>query len=185
LPEILNEINWLDILFVILLLGMVYKGLRVGVGGQIPSLIGGFVLLYVAVTYYGFVSEAIFGFLLQKWTKAVAFLIISGGIFVTIKILERLLSVLGNEEFAPLERLAGGLIAVFRTFILCGIVGMFLLLVPVESIKTSIVDQSKTCMFFVEFDLRIYNWMHSIINSGEKAEEIEPVNVDQFMIDGK
>jgi uncharacterized membrane protein required for colicin V production len=67
LPDILNQINWIDIFFLILLLGMVYKGLKTGVGGQVIALIGWFVLVFMSLKYYSVVSEALFGFLLQKW----------------------------------------------------------------------------------------------------------------------
>ena len=181
LPEILNEINWLDILFVILLLGMIYKGLRTGVGGQIPSLVGAIVLLYISIGYYGFVSEAIFGFLFQTWTKSISFLIIFAGIILLVKVFERLLSVVRSEDFAILERLGGALIAAFRGFVYCGIVGIFLLLVPIEMMETSVVGESKTCVFFVNFDLSIYNWIKEAIPSEDEKKKTKRISIDQFL----
>jgi len=181
LPEILNEINWLDVLFVILLLGIVYKGLRTGVGGQILSLVGGIVLLYFAIGCYCFISEAIFGFLFQKWTKSISFLIISGGIFIFIKVLERLLSVMGNGDFAVLERAGGAVLATFRAFIYFGIVGIFLLLIPIDSMTTTVIDESMTGEFFVKFDIGIYNWINDAINSGSKKKKIKPIGIEQFV----
>ncbi|MFH1394830.1 MAG: CvpA family protein [Candidatus Omnitrophota bacterium] len=171
MPEILNEINWVDILFVILLLGMVYKGLRTGVGGQIPSLIGGFVLLYISIEYYSFMSEAIFGFMLQKWTKPASFVILAAGIFVTVKILERVLSVIGSEEFSTIERIGGAVIGGFRAFMLFGVFGIVFLLLPVENIRTSVVNGSKTCNAFINMDLEIYTWMTKIIKPNEKNKK--------------
>jgi len=181
LPEILNEINWLDVLFVILLLGIVYKGLRTGVGGQILSLVGGVVLLYFAIGYYCFISEAIFGFLFQKWTKSISFLIISGGMFILIKVLERLLSVIGNGDFAVLERVGGAILATFRAFVYFGIMGMFLLLIPIDSVKTSVIDKSKTCEFFIKFDIDLYNGINDAINSGSKKKKPKPIGIEQFL----
>ncbi len=181
MPEILNEINWLDVLFVILLLGMIYKGLRTGVGGQIPSFLGAIVLLYVSIGYYSFVSEAIFGFLFQKWTQSVSFLIIFVGIIILIKVFERLLSVVRSEDYAILERLGGALIASFRAFIYCGIVGIFLLLIPIESVETSVMEDSKTCVFFINFDLSVFNWMKSAMNMEDKKKKPEPISIDQFL----
>ena len=181
MPEILNEINWLDVLFVILLLGIVYKGLRIGVGGQILSLVGGVVLLYFAIGYYCFISEAIFGFLFQKWTKSISFFIISAGIFIFIKVLERLLSVVGNGDYALLERVGGAILAVFRAFVYFGIMGMCLLLIPIDSMKTTVIDNSKTCKFFINFDLNIYNRINDLINSGSKKKKIKPIGIEQFV----
>ncbi|MBU0683364.1 MAG: CvpA family protein [Candidatus Omnitrophica bacterium] len=171
MPEILNEINWLDILFIILLLGMVYKGLRSGVIGQIPSLIGGFVLLYISIEYYSFTSEAIFGFMFQKWTKPASFFIISAGIFVAVKILERVLSVINANEFALIERLGGAVIGGFRACMLFGVLGMIFLLMPIKTMQTSVVDGSKICNTLITMDFKIYVWMSEIIRPSEKNKK--------------
>ena len=84
--ELIKDINWLDILFVILLLGMIYKGARTGVGGQLLSLAGWCLLLFTSITYYNIVSTAIFGFLLQKWAKPITFFAIALIIFNSIDI---------------------------------------------------------------------------------------------------
>ena len=113
----LTDINWLDILFVILLLGMVYKGLRTGVGSQLLSLAGWFVLLFVSIGYYKVLSEAIFGSVLQKWAKPVSFFVISAGIFTVVKILERAFNVITSEEHAAIERVGGALVEIGRAHV--------------------------------------------------------------------
>lgn len=180
LPAILQDINWLDVLFVILLLGMVYKGSGVGVGGQILSLIGWFALIFVPIRYYSLLSEAIFGFLLQRWAKPLSFLLIVIVIFTIIKVLERISSIVSGEELALIERAGGVLVATLRAITLFGIIGMQLLLVPIDSVHLWVTQDSKTCMFFVNLDANVYSWMTGIIGKPEKKREKDEI-VREFL----
>lgn len=175
-PAILNEINWLDIVFVILFLGMVYKGARTGVGSQILSLAGWFVLLFVSIGYYSFLSEAIFGFMLQAWAKPVSFFVISAAMFTVIKFLERVFNVISGEEIASIEKIGGVLVAALRASIFCGIIAILLLLVPLEYTRISVTEGSKTAMFFVDLDSRIYSWMTSVTGLPKKADKDDVIN---------
>ena len=171
MPAIIKEFNWVDIVFVILLLGMVYKGSRTGVGSQVLSLIGWFVLLFVSVGYYSYLSEAIFGFLLQKWAKPISFAAIAAVIFVIVKFLERIFHVVAGEEVSTIEKVGGALVGCARAFIFCGMIAMLLLLVPVEYARVSVTDGSKTAMFFVELDVRIYSWISGAFGVAEKNKD--------------
>ncbi|MCK5450630.1 MAG: CvpA family protein [Candidatus Omnitrophica bacterium] len=156
-----NNINWLDILFVILLLGMVYKGTKIGVGGQIIALIGGFTIVFVSISYYTVLSEAIFGFLLQRWAKPVSFFAIVLGVFTIVKTAERLSQVVIGEEVSALEKFVGALIAGVRAAMLFGVLGMILVLTPIQYTRFAALEGSKTCKVFMEMDVSIYCWMTS------------------------
>ena len=174
MPDILHNINWLDIIFVILLLGMVYKGTRTGVGGQVLSVAGYLILLFISIGYYKITSEAIFGFLLQAWAKPISFLGISMVILVMTKFLERIFSVISGEELAGIEKIGGALVSVFRAAILCGAIGIFLLLTPIDYLQTAALTGSKTCMFFVKTDIDIYTWLAKVtgLNKEAKSDDI-------------
>ena len=171
LPAILKEFNWLDIVYVILLLGMVYKGSRTGVGSQVLSLIGWFVLLFVSVGYYSFLSEAIFGFMLQKWAKPISFAAIAAFVFVIVKFLERIFHVMAGEELSTIEKVGGALVGGARACIFCGLIGILLLLVPVQYARDSVSVASKTGMFFVDVDARIYSWIAGAFGTAEKNKD--------------
>ncbi|MBD3379474.1 MAG: hypothetical protein GF408_03320, partial [Candidatus Omnitrophica bacterium] len=147
LPDIINDINWLDILFLVLLLGMLYKGLRTGVGGQVISLIGLAALLFFSLHYYGFLSEGIFGFMLQKWAKPLTFFSVAAVIFTVTKVLERIFNITGGEEMAALERIGGAVVAFFRAVLLFGVIGILFMLIPLEYTRTSVTEHSRTAMF--------------------------------------
>ena len=172
MPETLNNFNWIDVVFVILLLGMLYKGAKVGVGGQVLSLAGGLFLVFAAVGYYAFLSEAIFGFMLQKWAKPLSFFIIGALIFIMTKLLERVFSIIAGEEVAVIERIGGVIVAGIRAVVLFGLLGMLFLLVPIDSVNAAASEGSETCMFFVNADAQIYSWMSGIAGgSGKKTKD--------------
>jgi uncharacterized membrane protein required for colicin V production len=151
---------------------MVYKGLRTGVGCQILSLIGWFVLIFFSIGYYNYFSKAIFGFLLQKWSQPVSFFVISAVIFVVIKLLERVFNVMNSEESAPIERIGGAILASFRGCMLFGAIGMLLILTPMDQVRASAMEGSKTCMLFVNLDAQLYSWMTKVAKiSGVKGRE--------------
>jgi len=174
LPEILQSINWIDIVFVILLLGMVYKGTRTGVGGQILSLCGMFVLIFLSIRYYKIISEALFGFLLQDWARPVSFFVIAALVFVAVKFLERVFNVLNAEELASIEKIGGAIIAGCRALMLFGAIGILLLLIPINYIQESAAEGSWSCMFFVKADVRIYDWI-SKVSGLEKEDQTDEI----------
>jgi len=170
LPEILNEFNWLDFLFLILLLGMIYKGSVTGVGGQVISLIGLFVLMFFSIGFYQYLSTAIFGFLLQQWTRPASFFIIVIVIFIVIKVIERVFHVIAGQESSSIERIGGAIVAFMRACLVFGLIGMQLLLVPVDYLRTSVMDGSKFCMTFVKIDAEIFSWMTGHFGMTEKMK---------------
>ncbi|NQT33224.1 MAG: CvpA family protein [Candidatus Omnitrophica bacterium] len=176
MPDILHNISLIDVLFIILLLAMLYKGSRIGVSSQLVSLVGYIALVYISIGYYGFVSEAIFGFKLQDWARPLSFCAIAIVVFVAFKFLERIFSIIAGEELAMLERVGGALVASFRAFMLFGVIGIALLLIPVESAKLAVTENSKFAMIFIEMDAGIYAWISGAIGIPEKKSQDEVLN---------
>lgn len=175
MSTVFRSINWLDILFVILLLGMIYKGVRTGVGGQLLSLAGWFFLLFASLSYYNILSTALFGSLLQKWARPASFFAIAFFVFICIKIAEKLSHIIIGEELAPIEKIGGALVAVLRSVLLFGLIGIFLLLVPMEFTRVSVMKRSRTGMFFVNLDAKIYSLMTGHFGLSKKQTEREVV----------
>ncbi|MFH1798664.1 MAG: CvpA family protein [Candidatus Omnitrophota bacterium] len=176
MPHILQEANWLDIVFVVMLIGMTYKGVRTGVSGQLLSLVGNGVLVFVSIAYYSFVSEAIFGFLLQKWMRPATFFAIAMVVFVATKVLERVFNIAGREDLAPIDRVFGAFVALIRGAMLCGIMGMSLLLVPLDTTRADVSQESRTGMFFVNMDAQIYSWMTAVQPQENQKNKDEIIN---------
>ena len=176
MPEILLQFNWLDIFFVILLLGMVYKGLKNGVGSQMLSLAGAVFLVFLSIGYYNYFSVSIFGFLAQEWSKPVSFFVISAIVYFAIKLFERIFNVINNEEVSTIERIGGVVIASLRGFIFFGLIGIFFILVPIETLQRSAIQESQTCMYFVKMDAQIYSWITKIFGKSAERERDDVLN---------
>jgi len=183
LSNILNTVNWLDIIYILLLVGMLYKGMRTGVGAQIISLIGWFAALFVSIRYYAVLSEAIFGFLLQRWAKPISFLIIIAGFFIIIKIVERIFSVITSEEMSALERVGGAYISGLKAVILFGIIAIQLMLMPVDFFRDSVINKSKSAIYFVTCDATIYNWLDKNIRQSNNIMTVDAL-VHSFVKEG-
>lgn len=176
MSTIIAGINWLDVLFLTILLGMIYKGSRVGVGSQFLSLAWLFILIYVSIGYHINLASKIFGFMDQNWARAIAFLVIFIAFVLIVKFFEMLFNVSNVENLAPIERIGGAFIASLRTFLLLGLVSIQLLLLPASFLRDSVAEGSKTGMFFVNLDVGIYCWMTSrlkFVEAKKKKEIIE------------
>jgi uncharacterized membrane protein required for colicin V production len=168
LPEVLKQINWVDAFYILLLLGMVYRGTRTGVGSQLLSFAGWVAILYLSVRYYATVSEAIFGFMLQGWAKPISFFTLAAAGFIVLKLIERISSVVLGAELSVLEKLGGALVAGLRGCILFGMIGVLLLLVPIDFLNCSAAEGSRTCMVFVNFDAVLYKSIDGLLFSTEE-----------------
>ncbi len=172
MPGIIQDLNWLDVFFIILLLGIIYKGLRTGAGNQVLSLAGCLFIIFISLSYYNHFAETIFGFLRSRWSKPVSFFTISAISFAGVKILD---SIFRKEEIGDLsviERIGGAVLAGFRGFMFLGIIGIFLVMVPVDPLKQSAPRDSRVCMYFVELDAWLYSSMTKFLGgSGGKQKE--------------
>lgn len=168
----LEQFVWLDVFFIILLLGTVYKGSQMGVGAQMLSLAGYLFLLYVVMGHYIMVSEALFGFLLQNWAKPFSFVILTITVFFFIKVIQRLFSATGQEQMAVIERAGGMLVALFRSGILIGIISTALLLVPSERVNALAAEASFFSRHFVSMNLKVYSGIRNITRTDIPGQEV-------------
>jgi len=190
LPDLLKQINWVDAVFVLLFIGMVYKGTRTGVGAQILSFAGWVAILYGSVRYYEYVSEAIFGFMLQGWAKPLSFFAIATAGFVVLKFVERIFSVVLGSELSLLEKTGGVVVASLRAFVLFGMIGFLLLLTPIDYLWYSAAEASRTCRSFIEFDAVLYRAIDGLFVSNENETPEKDVfkeilNEDRVYTHGK
>jgi uncharacterized membrane protein required for colicin V production len=169
LPDLLKQINWVDAVYILLLVAMVFRGTKTGVGAQILSLVGWIAILYLSVRYFLLVSEAIFGFMLQGWAKPLSFFAIAAAGFILLKFVERIFSVVMGAELSIIEKAGGALVAAIRSFILFGMIGFLLLLTPIDYLWFSAAKDSRSCSSFVEFDAVLYRAIDGLLVSDEEG----------------
>lgn len=176
MPEILQQLNWVDYLFVILLLGILYEGLRWGVSGQVLSLAGWIGMLFVSVTYYSRVSESIFGSNLQKWALPISFFLIAAGIFIGVLLVDRAIKAKKEGEISFTDRIAGAGVGALKALILFGVITMQILLVPSDTAHSAVTKGSKSAMFFLNANAEIYSWMTGKFDITRKRDREDIVN---------
>lgn len=169
MPDLLKQINWVDAVYILLLVAMVFRGTKTGVGAQILSLVGWVAILYLSVRYFLLVSEAIFGFMLQGWAKPLSFFAIAAAGFVLLKFVERIFSVVMGAELSIIEKAGGALVAALRSFILFGMIGFLLLLTPIDYLWFSAAKASRSCASFVEFDAVLFRAIDGLLVSDEEG----------------
>ena len=172
----MSGVNWLDVIFLTVLLGMIYKGSRAGVGNQLLSLAWVFVLVFFSIGYYSVLASSLFGFILQSWARPISFFIIASVMFVSIKFLEMMFSSEFVEHISPLERIGGALVAAVRTFLMFGLIGMLFLLLPISFLQNSVAKGSKTGMVFVRMDAHVYSWLSNYLKFVEQKDADKVVN---------
>ncbi|MDD4957178.1 MAG: CvpA family protein [Candidatus Omnitrophica bacterium] len=155
----MEKITIFEIFYIILLSGMVYKGTRSGISAQIISLIGWVVLVFCSLGYYEYLSKAIFGFMLQDWAKPLSFFALAMVPFIIIKIIEKMIIAAAGEELSLLERIGGAFVSAIRALVIFGMIGIQILLMPMEQAKTFLLEKTPTALFFVNIDVDIYSWL--------------------------
>lgn len=160
LSSYLNSISWSDVVFATIVLVTVFNGFRAGVGVQILSLALWIAAAYAAIGYYPFIASKISGFGMDEWTKAISFFVICAASVLILRMVSLIFKTENAPSLAPIERLGGVVIASLRACILVGIIGIQLLLVPIDTVRSVVREESKTGMFFVRFDTSIYYWIN-------------------------
>ncbi len=172
----MSGVNWLDVIFLTILLGMIYKGSRAGVGSQLLSLVWAFVLVFFSIGFYSGLASSMFGFILQSWARAISFFIIASILFVAIKFLEMIFGIEYVENISPLERIGGAVVAAMRTVLLFGLVCILFLLLPIPFLQNAVAKGSKTGMVFVRTNAHVYSRLSDHLKFVKQKDPDEVVN---------
>jgi uncharacterized membrane protein required for colicin V production len=150
--EILKQINWLDILVLIVILRTVYIGTKLGLTAELFNFFGVLVSLVCAVMWYSRMADfLVINFKLPIWlSQFLCFIIIAQILRLIFKYSLALLLKVLNVQFIPqLERIGGGVIGLGRGVILSGIIILAIGLIPNSYLKESIEEKSFSGKFLV------------------------------------
>jgi len=173
LLELLSRVNWVDVLVVILLIRITYTSSHIGVGKQILPLL--LLVLILLLTLYNYKDIASFFTNRYSFTPSVCeFLTFTLMAFVFFLIYHFVSRVTGLALFsgeagaAPgMEKIGGAVLGTLRSFIIIGMVLMGLLMAPVKFTEDG-VRNSYSGFFFIEMDLKFYNFATGLIFKGDE-----------------
>jgi uncharacterized membrane protein required for colicin V production len=157
--EIIKNINWLDIIVLVLVVRGVYMGAKRGLTAELFNFFGIIISLILAIQWYSRVADVlILNFSLPIWlSKFLCFVVITQIIRITFKYSLALLLKILNIQFIPqLEKIGGGIIGLGRGVIAAGILILALSFIPNDYMKESIRAKSFTGNFLIRVTERIY-----------------------------
>jgi len=172
--QIIASISWLDVLFVLIFVGMIYRGLRSGIGSQILSLIGWFIVIFFSVGYYSVLSTSIFGFMQRTWSRSSSYTMIIGVGFIVIKLLEMVFRDPASDK--AFARVACTILASLRAAIVAGLISIQLLLMPVPDMNKMATKGSKLAMYFVNLDVSVYSGITKVLSSVKRRDRIDIID---------
>jgi len=179
--EILQNINWLDIVVLVLLIRGLYIGMKFGLTAELFNFFGILTSLVCAVLWYSSAADVlIVNFKLPIWlSQFLCFIIIAQLVRFVFKYgLVLLLKVL-NVQFIPqLERIGGGIIGLCRGIILSGIMVLAVSLIPSDYLRDSIETKSFTGRFLVKAVKSTYISLTFWLQEGQKQAGIFDLTLD-------
>lgn len=178
MPELINKVNWVDIISLILLLRIAYVSSRVGVGIQILPL--ALLILTLVVTLYNYKGIATFfverfslsGAICSFFSFALLALIFSGIYRLIFRLLSMFLAA-GEVNVGGIEKVGGAILGLMRSSIIIGVLLIVLILTPVGFVDGS-VKNSYSGRFFIITNVKIYS---SIINFFFTKQKVKPDRV--------
>ncbi len=157
--EIIKNINWLDIIVLVLVVRGVYMGVKRGLTAELFNFFGIIISLILAIQWYSQVADVlILNFNLPIWlSKFLCFVVIAQIIRIAFKYSLTLLLKILNIQFIPqLEKIGGGIIGTGRGIIAAGILILALSFIPNDYMKESIQVKSFTGNFLIRVTERTY-----------------------------
>lgn len=157
---ILANMNWVDLLAVIIMLRTSYISFKEGLSHEIFPLFGSVLSLLLALHFYDRL-----GFLLHSKVVVVpvslcnlsVFLVIILAVALALKFLKILVDVIIKVTWHPLiEKVGGMLVGILRGAVAVSTILIFLALVPLSYLQWSVKDRSLSGMFFLRMGPAIY-----------------------------
>lgn len=147
MAEIFQNINWVDLLVVILLIRSSYVGFTKGFGWELFRFIGYLSTAIAAVYFYEYTSQLLGDYfpVVQSFSNLVSFTVLYAGILFIFKFINLLIEkIIKIETFSAVEKFGGLLLGFLRGTILTGLLLISLVFVPVPYFEKSIKERSYT-----------------------------------------
>ncbi len=132
LTHFIKSINWVDVALVILLVRVIFIGVKNGFIAEVCKFLGVFLALYISLHYYVIVASKIHGFThgsLPLWEFIVFLILVSGGygLFWAIRLgLAQLFK--AETQHEGFDKYAAGLLSIGRGFLTASLVVFAVLL---------------------------------------------------------
>ena len=173
--EIVNRLNWVDIVSLILLIKIGYVSSHIGVGKQILPLI--LLTVIVAIALYNYAGVAYF--FVEKFSLSPSlcnFVSFASILLILCVVYRFVLRMTGFYLFAVqteswnVERIGGVVIGILRSVVIIGAIFTVAILSPLRFVEDGI-KKSYTGYLFVNANLDIYSYITHFFSDGEASRK--------------
>lgn len=159
--QFLKNLNWVDILVIILLFRSSYIGLKKGLWIEVFKIFGILTALFFALNFYERLGILISSkaALPENFSKFLIFLAILFSIIFIFKILRNLLQLVVNVEVKEnIDSVGGAFLGLFRGAIVCSLVLLALVLLPSRYIKEGVEKKSLIASHLIDKAPKIHHF---------------------------
>lgn len=156
--DILASFNWLDLLMIIVMIGVVFRGTVQGFVVELFRMIGTVFATVVVLHYYVRGAESLTGLapLPEKIAEIFCFILIWVSTILIFKLIrEGWLLVLKSEAKSGFSQWLGGFVAVVRCAFICGLLFFFIFLVGNRTLNI-FAKKSVTGFYLLDLSPRVY-----------------------------
>ena len=149
--DIFTNINWVDVLILLIMLKATYTGLRIGFVAGIFNFLGALFCVVLGMHLYSGIADALIVYVsLPKWLARCIGLALNvvpkrTSFKYGIVLIFRILNI---QFFTHIEKVGGAILGAFRGILLCGLVCFTILFLPVDYFQNSVTKDSKLAYFF-------------------------------------
>ncbi|MCX5686158.1 MAG: CvpA family protein [Candidatus Omnitrophica bacterium] len=158
--DIVNKLNWVDILVVIIMMRTIYVAFQDGLSHEIFPLLGAFSSLILSLAYYkkiAFIMSQNIGGVAVAILEALSFVTLFVAVIFVFKLLRLVFDKIINVTWHPFIEKFGGLLAgAIKASMITSAILIMLALLPLPYLKWSIGDRSFIGMYFLKIGPSIY-----------------------------
>ncbi len=175
--NILTNLNWLDLLMIVVMIGTVYRGAAQGFIVEFFRILGTFFAIIFALHFYFRASEFIYHFfpVSVKFCEIVSFILIAVITVLVFKLArDGWILLLKVESKSSFSKWLGAILGVFHSFLVCALLFFFISLLAVEKIDI-FAQKSITGVYLRDLSLKVYKATYDEVIS--KFFPDEPRNI--------
>ncbi|MBP7055732.1 MAG: CvpA family protein [Candidatus Omnitrophica bacterium] len=181
--DILSQINWIDILILIVMLRTSYLAFQHGLSHEIFPLFGSILMVSLALRYYLTLSGIASKYVIKLPQDILNLLSFASILFVSgvfFRIIGALFDNIMKVTWHPLiEKFGGLLIGVIKASVVTSMVLIVLALVPLSYLQHSVRDRSLMGMRFLEIGPNIYEQVSRFLPAVKLEKSV--VHKDELM----
>lgn len=173
LQGFLSRINWVDIVCVILIIRITYVGVKSGLSAEIFKFLGVLSAAVLASAKHIYIGGLIGKFISQSFLRVICFSAIVIATMFAFYILRMFLGIfLKLQPVNWLEKAGGFILGLARSIVFVSLVLTILMMVPNNSLKSSIKDKSFSGNYFLQVTPKIYSFAARIFPNLSSESEV-------------